>query len=248
MTTPLDEAFETAKTNESKRNDFYALVLSSTLYVPTHDIPTEESAGRASDQSTFSPIIVEAEGVAYLMLFDTIEKLTAWAQRPIGYVGLPGHVIAGISESHLHWALNAGTNHLKIFMPDEVRWMKEAFLGNKNEFVNISAGTEFLIGDPARIPSGLVQQLKQTISSRNPEISAAYLAQVLYQRKNEEPHLVLVLRVDSSDKQVMNAIQKDVGMAARGCLDEGSYIDICIDDGSPIAKSITGMIEPFYTR
>lgn len=246
--TPLDQAFEAAKTNESKRNDFYALVLNSTLYIPTHDIPAEEKFVRADDNSTFNPIIVEAEGTAYVMLFDTIEKLTNWAQRPVGYVGLPGHVIASISESHLHWALNAGTNYLKIFMPDEVRWMKEAFLGNKNEFVNISAGTQVMIGEPATIPAGLIEQLTQTITTRNPEISAAYLAQVLYQRDGEEPHLVLVLRVDSPEKSLINAIQKDLGMAARGCLDEGTYLDICIDDGTNIANEITKMVAPFYTK
>lgn len=246
--TPLDQAFEAAKTDQTKRNDFYALVLNSTLYIPTHDIPEESKFSRAAEDTSFSPIIVESEGTSYVMLFDTIEKLTNWAQRPIGYVGLPGHVIAGITESHMHWALNAGTNYLKIFMPDEVRWMKEAFLGNKNEFVNISAGTEITMGEPAHIPAGLVEQLTQIISTRNPEISAAYLAQVLYQREGEEPHLVLALRVDSTEKSLINAIQKDLGMAARGCLDEGSYIDICIDDGTNIGSEITKMVAPFYTR
>lgn len=246
--TPLDQAFEAAKANESARNDFYSLLLNSTLYIPTHDIPAEHDRARAGENTSFSPIIVEAEGAAYLMLFDTIEKLTNWAQRPVGYVGLSGHIIANISESHLHWALNAGTNYIKIFMPDEVRWMKTNFLGMRDEMVNIKAGTEIMLGEPAMLPNGLIQQLTQAISSRNPEISAAYLAQALYQSEGEKPHLVLMLRVDTTDKTIIDSIQKDLAMSVKQFLDKESYIDICIDDGTSIANTISTTITPFYVR
>jgi SseB protein N-terminal domain/SseB protein C-terminal domain len=248
MMTPLDSAFEAAKAHENMRDNFYSLLLNTTLYIPTHDIPAEHEHARADDNTTFNPIIFEHDGHPFLMLFDTIEKLNNWAQRPVGYVGLPGYVIVDISQSYLYWALNAGTNYTKIFVPDEVRWMKANYLDASGEIINLSAGTEIIFGEPAYVPDGMLQQLVQNMSNRNPEIIAAYLAQAQYKREGEKLHLLLVLRLATTDKTIIESIQKDLAMAMKQFIDNGSYIDIYIDDGSTIANEITKSIIPFYER
>jgi hypothetical protein len=123
--TPLDQALEAAKTSQCKRNAFYGLLVSSTLYVPTYDTESEKS-------DKFNPILAEADGITYLMMFDTEDKLSAWAQTPMTYVPLVGHVLAEITTGNIHWALNPGTEHAKILVPDEVGWLKDLVVGFKN--------------------------------------------------------------------------------------------------------------------
>lgn len=123
--TPLDQALQEAKSSQCKRNAFYGLLVSSTLYVPTHN-------SEADKTEKFDPILAEADGVTYLMLFDTEEKLSSWAQTPIAYVPLAGHVLAEITTGNIHWALNPGTEHAKILQPDEISWLRELVTGFKN--------------------------------------------------------------------------------------------------------------------
>ncbi|HWI41454.1 MAG TPA: SseB family protein, partial [Verrucomicrobiae bacterium] len=58
-------------------------------------------------------------------LFDSRERLTAWAGSEVRCVEVPGHVLAATSMPPLHWALNVGTDHSKRFLPDEIAWLRE---------------------------------------------------------------------------------------------------------------------------
>ena len=95
--TPLDQALEGAKTSQCKRNAFYGLLVNTTLYIPTHDTGAQED---------FNPILAETDGITYLMIFDSEEKLSSWSQTPMTYTTLAGHVVAEITQGNIHWALN----------------------------------------------------------------------------------------------------------------------------------------------
>lgn len=114
--TPLDQALEGAKTSQCKRNAFYGLLVNTTLYIPTHEGETQEG---------FNPILAEADGITYLMIFDSEEKLASWAQSPMTYTTLAGHVVAEITQGNIHWALNCGTEHTKILVPEEIQWLRD---------------------------------------------------------------------------------------------------------------------------
>ena len=58
------------------------------------------------------------------MIFDSLERVTAWAKEEVGCVEVPGHVLAMTSESPLHWALNVDTDWAKPFIPAEIAWLK----------------------------------------------------------------------------------------------------------------------------
>ncbi len=114
--TPLDQALEGAKISQCKRNAFYGLLVNTTLYIPTHETATEEK---------FDPILAVADGITYLMVFDSEEKLSSWAEIPMSYTTLPGHVVAEITQGNIHWALNPGTPHAKILVAEEIQWLKD---------------------------------------------------------------------------------------------------------------------------
>ncbi len=243
--TDLDLAFEAATKNSAKQSDYYNLFLNSEIFIPTHEVPPEDRRKRAGENETIRPIIVDSEGKAYLMLFDSKERLSAWAKREVGFAAVPGHVVVEMMSPDTHWALNVGTDYVKIFVADEIKWLKETVARSRQE--KISKGTKVFVGAPAKIPAGLVESLTKKLE-RNPEVIEAYLGQVHYMKEGEVPHLTLVFRIDPVSPSTIDAIRKDAATATRGFLGKDGYIDIFVDDGKGVASEVTKSVKPFYVR
>jgi len=128
--TPLDKSLETLRQdmeNPQYLSQYYDLFLNSPLFVPVHD---QQSAPEGTEEAIAEghqvPLVMEADGNDYLMLFDTEERLTEWAGgETVPFVQVPGFVVAEMSEPPLHWALNVGTDFSKQFVPDEIAWLKD---------------------------------------------------------------------------------------------------------------------------
>jgi type III secretion system (T3SS) SseB-like protein len=126
--TELDQALETLRQdmNDAKsQSKYYDLFLNSTFFVPNMDEQDSSGAGEGAADRQVLPLVIESEGNDYLMLFDSEERLHAWAQAEVGSVQVPGFVLAATTQSPLHWALNVGTPYSKQFLPDEIAWLRE---------------------------------------------------------------------------------------------------------------------------
>jgi len=127
--TPLDDALTELRNdmdNPKCQSKFYDLFLNTTFFVPTlEDDMLPEEAAKAKAQGQVAPLIIESDGNDYLLIFDTVERLKAWAKKDVSYVEVPGHVLAATSVPLLHWALNVETEFAKPFIPDEIAWLKE---------------------------------------------------------------------------------------------------------------------------
>jgi hypothetical protein len=108
-----------------KQSQFYDLFLNSTFFVPSIDSSNMGEDGPELEEGQVLPMIMESEGDDYLMLFDTKERLLAWAEPEVSWVEVPGYVLAATSMPPLHWALNVGTDYSKQFHPDEIAWLRE---------------------------------------------------------------------------------------------------------------------------
>lgn len=117
--TKMDQALDACRQDAKAQPLFYDLFLNSLFFIPTTGEETNEDDGGAT------PLLVEAEGNSYLMLFDTIKRLTDWAEDGAKYVTLPGHMIAEMSTPKLYWAMNYGTEHQKQFELEEIDWLKD---------------------------------------------------------------------------------------------------------------------------
>jgi len=125
--TPLDTALQGLRDNPEStdlRNDFYRLFLSTTFYLPTYD---EESGGISVNKNDekMLPLIMEAEGENYMMIFDLEERVAEWAEEGVHCIALPGHVVVEMATEQLHLAMNVGTEQAKQFVPEEIAWLKE---------------------------------------------------------------------------------------------------------------------------
>lgn len=117
--TKLDEAMKLGRQDPKAQPLFYDLFLNSLFFIP---VIVEED--KEADEGAL-PLLVEAEGNSYLMLFDTVKRLTEWATEDAKYVTLPGHAITEMSIPNLHWAMNYGTEYQRQFEPEEITWLKD---------------------------------------------------------------------------------------------------------------------------
>jgi len=123
----LDEALEALHqdaTNPKNQSKFYDIFLNTTFCVPMLD-PEELDGDEAVAKGEAIPLIIEANGNDYLMIFDSEERLKNWAGKTVKWVGVPGHVLAVTTKSPLHLAMNVGTEYSKQFLPDEIAWLCE---------------------------------------------------------------------------------------------------------------------------
>ena len=126
--TELDLALETLRQdmNDAKsQSAYYDRFLNATFIVPIQDAQSVEGAAEVMEEGDVLPLVIESEGNDYLMLFDTRERLNAWAHAEVDCVELQGHLLAATTMPPLHWALNVGTDYSKQFHPDEIAWLRE---------------------------------------------------------------------------------------------------------------------------
>lgn len=136
--TELDQALVKANEDEAARPAYYELLLNSMLFIPTHDTPGDSTELNEGDE--FSPLIGEADGKDYLFVFDTQERLAAWAEEEVGFVTLPGHVITDMCPQEMHWILNIGSDYPREFISEELGWMKQMVEQAREEIGDVETG------------------------------------------------------------------------------------------------------------
>jgi|CXWL01.1.fsa_nt_gi hypothetical protein len=118
--TKIDEMLLAAQQGKATSDDFYNLFLNSEIFIPLIEPPDP------ADPRSIKPILIEADGKNYLMMFDAEERLSAWAKRKIDFAALSGHGIVQMMDPSMSWILNVGTEHMKQFVPEEIAWLKES--------------------------------------------------------------------------------------------------------------------------
>lgn len=122
----LDEALVDLRQDmrdAKKQSAFYDLFLNTTFFVPILGDGAEASEG----EREVLPLITEAEGKDFLMLFSSLDRMKSWNNgEEIAHIELPGHVLAVTSIDPLHWAMNVGTEFSKQFHPAEIEWLRQS--------------------------------------------------------------------------------------------------------------------------
>jgi hypothetical protein len=127
----LDEALVELRQDmddAKKQSKFYDLFLNSTFLIPIlKESEKQDLEIAAGTEREVLPLVVEAEGKDYLMIFDTLERLKDWTkdEEDVPCVEVAGHQLALTTAAPLHWAMNVGTEYSKQFFPEEIAWLKE---------------------------------------------------------------------------------------------------------------------------
>lgn len=127
----LDEALKKFMENpEEGQEAYYEEILNTNFYIPLSEAP------KGDNPEEVSPMVLEAEDKNYLMLFDSEERLKAWADQDVPYAIYAGFQLAEMTPDIFHWAVNVGAQHSKEFIPEEIGWLREsvqAFREEKSE-------------------------------------------------------------------------------------------------------------------
>lgn len=139
--TELDQTIANAFNSEGKQDDVnkvYLLLLRTPLFVPV-----KKEYAKRTDDEPFTPLFGSINDQIFMLAFDTVEKLHAWAgdaAADLDYVELIGRdVIAGIGET-VYLGLNPSTDYYKEFSPDEIKRLK-TIVSKIDQFKNQSSGT-----------------------------------------------------------------------------------------------------------
>ena len=224
--TPLDEALRVGQQDPKRREYFYHLFLNCTLYVPIHDSTGIGNVPQvATGAETIVPVILQSEGRKVLPVFDTVERLQSWAQRPIQFVALPAHGLLETMDPSIHWALNIGTDFFKEFVSEEIQWLRERLSAAEPQTQTYTQGARVLIGPPEPVPEGFLDPLRALLQ-RNPRVTAAHLAKIVVKEEGQKPHLILVLKVEPFSDSAFQGIAREVGLFAQGALSSSEFLDI----------------------
>ncbi|MEO8402185.1 MAG: SseB family protein [Gammaproteobacteria bacterium] len=123
--TELDQVIAAAYTSQGKIEDVnkvYLTLLRATLFLPV-------KKGKPIDsEEAFSPLYAHIDEKYFMLVFDTIARLTEWAGdqfSEIDYVELSGKdLVAGINNE-VFLILNLGAEIYKEFSPDEIKHLKK---------------------------------------------------------------------------------------------------------------------------
>ncbi|MBI3549222.1 MAG: enhanced serine sensitivity protein SseB C-terminal domain-containing protein [Elusimicrobia bacterium] len=246
MTSALDDALAAAQKDQSKSDAFYDLFLRTVLIIPTVDGEGGDGAPRRAEEgASFNPVLLDNEGTPLLPVFDSERRLADWAKRAISFVGIPAHALLEGMDPSVQIALNIGCPGFKLFVVDELRWLRERMAAAGPERVAIPAGTQVLIGAPKEVPPELLPALRECLA-KSPEVRAAHLGQLVLGGQGR-PRLALVLKLGQASDSVRQAIQKDVGLAIRGKLGDRDGLDIMIAEGDGIGSKIAETVPAFFT-
>lgn len=126
--TELDQVISAAFASEGKQdqvNKVYLTLLRTPLFLPVQK--QEHAAVVEDEEEPFKPLFAKIEDNYFMLAFDTIDRLTAWAGAQldnINYVQISGRdIIAGLNEQ-VFLCVNYGTDYYKEFSPDEVKRLK----------------------------------------------------------------------------------------------------------------------------
>jgi hypothetical protein len=129
--TDLDKLIAAAYASEGKQDDVnkvYLSFLRSGLLIPVEKLPEGKVIDPESDEEPFKPLFADVDGSYFMLVFDTVERLRAWAGDQmdlIDYVEISGrYIVAGLSDQ-VYLGLNIGAEFYKEFSPDEVQQLKK---------------------------------------------------------------------------------------------------------------------------
>lgn len=246
--TELDKALAFVLENPDEIHAFYNTFLNSFLYLPTHNAPEQdkEDMGPTGNGKELHPIFTESEDTIYLMIFDSLERLGAWAQEEVGYVGLEGHTILEMMDPKFHWFLNYGSEYGREFSSGEIAWLKSAVQKARRTTESPHEDTE-VVSDALDVPpEGLISALN-TVASQRGEVLRASLGQILIVDKMDRPELALAIQLSPGDDQQREDVLHAFTTAARSVIDESTEFWIFIAGESSIGDELLADVEPFYT-
>ncbi len=238
----LDQAYALALENSAKEPAYYNLFLNTELFIPVHSYDKDESPKTGV---TFDPILMKTDGVLVLMLFDSLERLRAWGHEDMAYVSMTGRAVVEAVGADIHWALNVGTNHRKIFVPKELKWLETLVSESLVTEQVLPKGSKVYISSPDNASPDLINAITTTLIEF-PEVQTAYLALVSYETESSKPNLMLAVDSPNLSNSRKDELNTAITHAIIGLFAGNKYLDMVYISNSGTGHEISNSVDPFY--
>lgn len=237
----LDLALIKSEEGEAQAQAFYDAFFNARLYIPT----TDPEPG--AEEGSVALLVAEIDGQGVVPVFDSIERLTGWAEREMPFTVLAGHALIEHLDPELQIALNAGHPQFKLFVGEELGWLRARLDQSVHALDGDETGEEPTIAR-AEAPPELRAALAPALA-RNASIGAAFLVGV-EGNKTDRVRWLLVLDVGDAGEAVFAEIARDIGVAAQAALDARTVMDVIAFNPSqgPGLELLRLGIEPFYAK
>ncbi len=174
MTTPLDDArsaMEAAPEDEGARLAFHDRLASAELYLL---LTREPERGDALD-----PRLFETSQGTFVLAFDRVERLAAFAEGEAPYAALSGRILAAmLAGNGVGLALNPGVAPSSYLMPPEaVSWLSETLSDAPDEL----EARPSELSPPGDLPERLLTALDGKLASARGLARMAYLTGVTWE-------------------------------------------------------------------
>jgi hypothetical protein len=226
----LDYLLESSRHDSASRDEFYRLLLDSTLHVPGKNID-----GEMYIQS------YDLDGRHVVLVFTSEKRLREGLRElPPSFTMRASELLPALPP-YDRLVLNYRTRMQKEFTPSEVQAILDGTIFDETREVS---GDGLVIGQPKVQPVKLMEALKEKLPARE-DVRAAYLAQLFDSRTMSEPHPVIAFETDMSDED-FETLRSNASRLAEAC-EAGDILFMRLEDDA-IGEYMRHEVRAFYER
>jgi hypothetical protein len=225
------------------RPDFYQALVASDVYVlgsADELLLEEEDAAEGTALSLYS---WEVDERPVIPIFSTLSRLEAFVDEEATYMRINAGALMTMLPEDVTLLLNPGSAYVRRFPPGELQMLLEGVVFAPDREALVLTDGEVFLGQPAEQPEALLAGLREVFEEQ-PEVRAAYLAQVYAPESDEPPHLVVGLDMLRDFDEVVEAAV----VAAEEALPPGEFVDFIQIGRDALSDYLLHETWPFYER
>lgn len=224
METPLDivhARMQAAPEDENARLAFYEVLAVAELFVALEDAPLADN---------ISPATIEHEGVSYVLVFDTEDRLTRFTRQATEHVAMPGRRLAELLAGEgAGLALNLDVAPSAILIPPEAMdWLVET-AGRAPQPVEMRP---VRLDTPLALPEALIAALDSRLAQAAGWARAALLCAVSYEDGQQGHLLAFTGARHETEDALARLVAESVALSG---LQQGTLDVLFLDVADPVA-------------
>lgn len=244
-TNKLEESLMKAADEPSNRPQFYKDLLEADLFVISDSAPKGEREVRFETGEEIKVRSAKIGDKIYPAVFTSLVCLRKFISEEVGYLKIKAKDLYEIAKE-TGFFLNPGSEYGKEFIKEEIKSILDGSIWSPKASYALERETEVFLGEPAKYPAKIVEELKKLFKQNN-AIRKAYLAQIYIPSKNEPSHPAIGIEIDESAN--WNSVVSQAGMATEAFKDEAELVDfIKINNGGTIPEYMIKNTKPFYEK
>lgn len=231
----LEMAFLRASQDPIHAAEFYRQFIDGVVY-----FIEQEVASDTGDAVGIAALTID--GTQMLPIFSSVTRLQECIDEEVSYAGVNGleflRMTAGATL-----VLNPSSDISKEISPEEAAAIIDGTIFVAVDPQTMSAGTEYVIGEPKEYPTQLVSMLTRFFAMKR-EVSRAWIAQIMVLDTDPAPHALVGIETDGD----MQALASEAHNLVQHVEIPNPPLDFMQVDGRPGITDYFLDKEPFYSR